>query len=183
MAELVCCICGDPVGEQPKRIGGRVYCERHYAHVTASRRGVWSSGVIQVAALVVFVLIVEVILSSTPLVLDQNGLVLAGVVLAIIPALLWLTFFYAQDRLEPEPKGYVGGVFLLGGLLASAIGIPLLRDVFILRDVRELPMPDVADQLGISIAAAKSRLLRARLELRSRMTRHCGTLGPATLTT
>jgi RsiW-degrading membrane proteinase PrsW (M82 family) len=130
MAELVCCICGDPVGEQPQRIGGRVYCDRHHAHVTASRRGVWSSGVIQVAALVVFVLIVEVILSSTPLVLDQNGLVLAGVVLAVIPALLWLTFFYAQDRLEPEPKGYVGGVFLLGGLLASAIGIPLLRDVF-----------------------------------------------------
>ena len=32
--------------------------------------------------------------------------------------------------MEPEPKGYVGGVFLLGGLLASAIGIPVLRDVF-----------------------------------------------------
>lgn len=130
MAELVCCICGEPVGEQPKRIGGRVYCERHYARVTASRRGVWSSGVIQIAALVVFVLVVEVILSATPLVLDQSGLVLAGVVLAVIPALLWLTFFYAQDRLEPEPKGYVGGVFLLGGLLASAVGTPLLRDVF-----------------------------------------------------
>jgi RNA polymerase sigma-70 factor (ECF subfamily) len=59
---------------------------------------------------------------------------------------------------------------------------PLLRDVFILRDVRELPMPDVAKQLGISVAAAKSRLLRARLELRARMEKHTGRLGLATLT-
>lgn len=130
MADMTCCICGEPVNDPPKRIGGRVYCERHYTRVSASHRGVWTSGAIQIVALVVFVLVVEVILSSTPLVLDQSGLVLAGVVLAIVPALLWLAFFYAQDRLEPEPKGYIGGVFLLGGLLASAIGIPLLRDVF-----------------------------------------------------
>ncbi len=59
---------------------------------------------------------------------------------------------------------------------------PLLRDVFLLRDVQELPMPDVASRLGISVAAAKSRLLRARLELRQRMRKHCGMLGAATLT-
>jgi RNA polymerase sigma-70 factor, ECF subfamily len=59
---------------------------------------------------------------------------------------------------------------------------PLLRHVFVLRDVRQLPMPDVAKQLGISVAAAKSRLLRARLELRERLKKHCGRLGPATLT-
>ncbi len=50
---------------------------------------------------------------------------------------------------------------------------PLLRNVFLLRDVNELPMAEVADRLGISIAAAKSRLLRARLELRTRMRKHC----------
>ncbi|MCS7025739.1 MAG: sigma-70 family RNA polymerase sigma factor [Bryobacteraceae bacterium] len=59
---------------------------------------------------------------------------------------------------------------------------PLLRNVFLLRDVQQLPMPDVAKQLGISVAAAKSRLLRARLELRSRLAKHQGRLGPATLT-
>ncbi len=59
---------------------------------------------------------------------------------------------------------------------------PLLREVFVLRDVQELPMPEVAERLGISIAAAKSRLLRARLELRERMSKHCGVLGAATLT-
>jgi RNA polymerase sigma-70 factor, ECF subfamily len=58
---------------------------------------------------------------------------------------------------------------------------PLLRHVFVLRDVQNLPMQDVADRLGISVAAAKSRLLRARLELRLRMQKHHGRLGPATL--
>jgi RNA polymerase sigma-70 factor, ECF subfamily len=58
---------------------------------------------------------------------------------------------------------------------------PLLREVFILRDVKELPMQEVADRLNISIAAAKSRLLRARLELRSRMERHQAKAGAASL--
>ncbi len=58
---------------------------------------------------------------------------------------------------------------------------PLLRSVFLLRDVQQLPMPEVAKALGISVAAAKSRLLRARAELRSRMRRHYGDIGPATL--
>lgn len=58
---------------------------------------------------------------------------------------------------------------------------PLLRNVFLLRDVEQLPMPDVAERLGISIAAAKSRLLRARLELRARLSKHQARLGPASL--
>jgi len=60
---------------------------------------------------------------------------------------------------------------------------PLLRHVFILRDVEELPMADVAARLGITVAAAKSRLLRARQELRIRMEKHHGPrLGAAALT-
>jgi len=59
---------------------------------------------------------------------------------------------------------------------------PLLRNVFMLRDVQQLPMPDVAERLGISVAAAKSRLLRARIELRERLSKHEGRLGAATLT-
>ena len=72
----------------------------------------------------------------------------------------------------------------IGAVLKTEINRipPMLRDVFVLRDVQEMPMPDVASQLGISIAAAKSRLLRARLELRERMERHCGRMGVATLT-
>jgi RNA polymerase sigma-70 factor (ECF subfamily) len=59
---------------------------------------------------------------------------------------------------------------------------PLLRNVFVLRELNELPMPLVAEKLGISVAAAKSRLLRARMELRQRLEKHCGVHGHATLT-
>jgi RNA polymerase sigma-70 factor (ECF subfamily) len=51
----------------------------------------------------------------------------------------------------------------------------------VLRDVKQLPMEAVAEQLGISVAAAKSRLLRARLELRARLSKHQSKLGAASL--
>ena len=62
----------------------------------------------------------------------------------------------------------------LGQVLAAEVRRipPLLRNVFMLREVQELPMPEVARQLGISVAAAKSRLLRARTELRQRLRKH-----------
>jgi RNA polymerase sigma-70 factor (ECF subfamily) len=49
---------------------------------------------------------------------------------------------------------------------------PLLRGVLEMRDLHELPMEEVARRLGISIVAAKSRLMRARHELRRRVERH-----------
>ena len=58
---------------------------------------------------------------------------------------------------------------------------PLLKRVFWMREIEERPMPDVAESLGISLAAAKSRLLRARQELKERLKKHQGPLGAATL--
>ena len=58
---------------------------------------------------------------------------------------------------------------------------PLYRNVILLHDRERLPMPDVAERLGLTIPAAKSRLLRARRELRSRFKKHCGRKGPGTL--
>ena len=49
---------------------------------------------------------------------------------------------------------------------------PLLRDVLVMRDLEELPIDDVAGRLGITVMAAKMRLLRARRELRHRLERH-----------
>ncbi len=58
---------------------------------------------------------------------------------------------------------------------------PLYRNVIMLHDSERLPMPDVAQRLGLTIPAAKSRLLRARKELRSRLGKHCGRKGSGTL--
>ena len=51
----------------------------------------------------------------------------------------------------------------------------LLRNVLVLRDLEELEMPEVCERLGVSLVAAKSRLLRARLELRRRLERQLAT--------
>jgi len=59
---------------------------------------------------------------------------------------------------------------------------PLLRNVIVLYDVNELPMPEVAARLGLSVPAAKSRLMRARVELRARLSKHCGRRGYGSLT-
>ena len=59
---------------------------------------------------------------------------------------------------------------------------PLLRNVMMLSDVERLPMPDVAARLGLSVPAAKSRLGRARVELRARLRKYCGRRGFSTLT-
>lgn len=45
------------------------------------------------------------------------------------------------------------------------------RTVFVLRDVEELSTEETADALSLSIPAVKSRLLRARLQLREKLTR------------
>ena len=48
---------------------------------------------------------------------------------------------------------------------------PAFRTVFVLRDIEELSTEETAEALGISIPAVKSRLLRARLQLREKLTR------------
>src|SRR5512144_708836 len=52
-------------------------------------------------------------------------------------------------------------------------GLPAsFRTVFVLRDVEGLSTEETADALGLSIPAVKSRLLRARLQLRERLNKY-----------
>lgn len=46
---------------------------------------------------------------------------LFAVPIAVIPAGLWLGFFYLWDRHEPEPKHFVAGVCALGALVAAPL--------------------------------------------------------------
>jgi RNA polymerase sigma factor (sigma-70 family) len=48
---------------------------------------------------------------------------------------------------------------------------PLHREVILLRDIRELSAPAAAAELGISVEALKSRLHRARTQLRAQVLR------------
>jgi RNA polymerase sigma-70 factor (ECF subfamily) len=49
---------------------------------------------------------------------------------------------------------------------------PPYRSVFVLRDIEDLSTEETAQALDLSIPAVKSRLLRARLQLREKLTRH-----------
>jgi RNA polymerase sigma-70 factor, ECF subfamily len=49
---------------------------------------------------------------------------------------------------------------------------PVFRAVFVLRDIEELSTEETAVLLNLSIPAVKSRLLRARLRLREKLTRY-----------
>lgn len=93
-------------------------------------RALWLATLAEIVLLLLFVLLVNAAVRFLPGKLSGAGLIGAGVVLALVPALLWLALFYQQDRLEPEPKTYIVRVFILGALLASAVGIPVIRDLF-----------------------------------------------------
>jgi RNA polymerase sigma-70 factor (ECF subfamily) len=61
----------------------------------------------------------------------------------------------------------------LAGILDEAVQSlrEAFRTVFVLRDIEELSTEETAQALGISVPAVKSRLLRARLQLREKLTR------------
>jgi RsiW-degrading membrane proteinase PrsW (M82 family) len=74
-----------------------------------------------IAGLVGFVLIAWLV----ELVVGLHDAVNLGTKLAAlmagIPAVLWLGFFYLMDRHEPEPKQLVAGVCVLGALIAAPL--------------------------------------------------------------
>lgn len=57
-------------------------------------------------------------------------------------------------------------------ILGKAINAlpPSYRSVFVLRDMEEMSIEETAEALDLSIPAVKSRLLRARLQLRDKLT-------------
>lgn len=62
----------------------------------------------------------------------------------------------------------------LGEILNTSVEslAPAYRSVFVLRDVDDLSTEETAEALDISVPAVKSRLLRARLQLREKLTRY-----------
>src|SRR5574341_1241078 len=125
----ICCICHEPVEEPYNLLGGRINCARHYAAVNKPHTGFWRAGVMQIAAMAIFSLIVAAVAGNLgPL--DRTALILIGLFLAIVPSALWLWYFYRQDRLEPEPKTHVGLVFMAALILTDFLGLRVINDWF-----------------------------------------------------
>jgi len=126
----ICCVCHRPLGDEARVLGGRLYCPEHYARVTTERKSVWTSGVIEIVAVIAFGALMGLVAWLAKPRLTGAALVGVGVLLSLIPAAIWMVFFYRQDRLEPEPKSYVIGVFVLGMLLCNAVAIPVINGLF-----------------------------------------------------
>ena len=74
---------------------------------------------------------------------------------------------------SPNPEQIYGQSELAEILRKTIQGLPEgFRSVFVLRDVESLSTEETAEMLGLSVPAVKSRLLRARLQLRDRLSRH-----------
>ena len=94
------------------------------------RKHVWRDEFLLIIGLCAFVGIVYALDGALQPQFTPTTLVLTGVFLALVPAAIWLTFFYLQDRAEPEPKSFIMGVFALGALLAGAVGVPVIENLF-----------------------------------------------------
>ena len=74
---------------------------------------------------------------------------------------------------SPDPEQQYGQSELSEILRKTIQGLPAgFRTVFVLRDVEGLSTEETAEMLDLSIPAVKSRLLRARLQLRERLNKY-----------
>ena len=74
---------------------------------------------------------------------------------------------------RPNPEQNYSQAEMAEILQKTIAGLPPgFRTVFTLRDIENLSTEETAEALGLSVPAVKSRLLRARLQLRERLSRY-----------
>jgi RsiW-degrading membrane proteinase PrsW (M82 family) len=124
-----CVVCHDVISGGVFILGGRAYCAQHYERAF-KRRGTWPAVWILFAVLVALALVMQRVGPALAPYLSGGALVAAGVILSVLPALIWLFVFRRFDELEPEPIQYLLGVMILAALFTGAVAGPLRRDVF-----------------------------------------------------
>lgn len=117
-----CRICDEPATQT---LGSYRFCDGHMERALHQRGSLWRADLLSIMLLIAFVVVVYALDQALSPSLDDLALTVVGIVMALVPAGIWLAFFYRRDRLEPEPRAMVLGVFVLGALVAGAFGIPL----------------------------------------------------------
>jgi len=131
--QVRCCVCGEPLQPPYRVLNGRAYCARHFALVDKPHPGFWRATVVQLVVIAIFAGAMALI---DPLIAPLDGpvLILVGLAMALVPSLLWISFFYRQDRLEPEPKHKIAAVFLTAVVLTDVASRWLIDGLFHVRD-------------------------------------------------
>ncbi|MBI3740307.1 MAG: PrsW family intramembrane metalloprotease [Chloroflexi bacterium] len=94
----------------------------------------WQAPVTRIAGMTVGLLIAVGLTQIIQARLEGLSHFVIGGVIAILPAALWLTIFYFQNRALTPPKAMVKEVFIASILLAAAVGVPLVRSMFRIQD-------------------------------------------------
>jgi RsiW-degrading membrane proteinase PrsW (M82 family) len=128
-ASTDCVVCNHPITGRVYTVGDRSYCHEHYVRAF-KRRGTWPTVWILFAGLVALGLLMQQVGPALTPLLTGGTLIVAGLILAVLPALIWLFVFRHLDQLEPENLHHLLGVMILGALVGGAIGDPLRRGVY-----------------------------------------------------
>lgn len=102
--------------------------------IAHNRRSLWLASLIVLAGLLAFVALFNFVFPDLGNQLGDLSLIGLGLLMSLLPAGLWLVFFHRLDRIEPEPKQKLLGIFVLGALVAAAVGQPLLARFFRIDD-------------------------------------------------
>lgn len=115
-------------------LGGRAFCDTHWDRIARENGATVRPIIALVAIVLAFAFVLGLLGGTLSAVLTGPALIVAGLIVAAVPAAVWLVAFYRQDVLEPEPKRYVLGTFALGAVVAEAIARPVLRELFGVQD-------------------------------------------------
>jgi RsiW-degrading membrane proteinase PrsW (M82 family) len=125
--EPECVVCHRPLSGKIRSLGGRAYCDEHYARATMGSRGTWPAMAAMIVGLVALAVVMLAVGSNISDELGDDWIALIGLVLAIVPAVLWLGVFRQLDRLEAEPHSFLFSTLVLAALFAGTIDEPLRR--------------------------------------------------------
>ena len=93
-------------------------------------RRIWRTALIEVGLLVGIAAVLVLAARFTPITLSDTNRQLIGFGLALLPLLLWLVISYRSERRAARPRARLPLVLFLTAVLANAIGVPLVDQVF-----------------------------------------------------
>jgi len=93
-------------------------------------RSVWRSIIIQTLMLVLVTIGIVVVNQFISLETDNTITFVTSLIFVILPVILWLLFSVLPERFVDQPRRHLLSIAIISGLVASALGIPLLQDFF-----------------------------------------------------
>lgn len=108
-------------------------------------RRVWRSIAIEGGILMSVAVTLFVAIAILGIQIPQSLHQIFALALALLPAILWLTFSWLPERNVPQPRSRLLAVAIITALTANAVGIPLVDEVFQID--RWLPLASAIDRI------------------------------------